>query len=33
MTLFEAEIGYNPSIYRLRKESKVDNKQVFITET
>ena len=25
-TLFKAKIRYNPSIYRLRRESKVNNK-------
>ena len=33
MTLFEAEYGCNPNIYRLRKENETNNKQAFMTET
>src|SRR2546430_14639977 len=33
MTPFEAEYGRNPSIYRPRREDKVNNEQALMTET
>ena len=31
--LFEAKYGLNPSIYRLRRKDKADNKYALITKT